>query len=158
MTGVAGDWGLTSVTSIDIAVGALEIAGVAVTPTAAELNLNDNQVASVTFTPSGGSGAGTVQCTFFDAGGVQMATASSFKFWFSSIASGVNFLPITTSVGADKGAVDKAGAVAGSDLFHGVTNTGGEFDVTVTAVADDYYMVIQLPNGKLQIATVLTLS
>jgi hypothetical protein len=41
MTGIAGDWGLTSVTSIDIAVGALELAGVSVTATAAELNYND---------------------------------------------------------------------------------------------------------------------
>jgi len=147
--------GTTKVTALHIGTTGSEVA---VDATAAELNLNDNQVASVTFTPSGGAGVGTVECTFFDAGGVQMATASSFKFWFSSIASGVSFLPITTSVSAGKGAVDKEGAAAGADLFHGVTNTAGEFDVTVTAAADDYYMVIQLPNGKLQIAAVLTLS
>jgi hypothetical protein len=209
MTGIAGDWGLTSVTSIDIAVGALELAGVAVgataaelnvldgatagtqvankavvadanintgvskvtqlhigasgsevqvTATPAELNLNDGQVASVTFTPSGGVGSGTVTTDFKDAAGVQMAIPTGFTFWFSSVATGLDHLAITTSVAANKGSVDARGAVAGSDIFHGITDAAGEFDVTVTAAADDYYMVVQLPNGKLQISAVLTLT
>jgi hypothetical protein len=123
-----------------------------------ELNLVDNQVGSVAFTPAGGVGSGTIQCTFSDAAAVQMATASSFKFWFSSVSTGLDFLPVTTSVVTSKGAVDKAGGVAGSDVFHGITDAAGEFDITVTAAADDYYMVVQLPSGKLQIAGVLTLT
>jgi len=129
-----------------------------VTATGAELNLNDNQAASVAFAPTGGAASGTVTTTFSDANGVQMATPSAFTFWFSSVSTGLDFLPITTSVVANKGAVDKEGAVAGADVFHGITDAAGEFDVTVTAAADDYYMVIQLPNGKLNIASVLTIT
>lgn len=132
--------------------------GAQVTATGAELNLNDGQVANVTFVPAGGAGAGTVECTFFDAAAVQMAIATGFTFWFSSLSTGLDFLPVTTSVVAAKGAVDARGAVAGSDVFHGITDAAGEFDVAVTAAADDYYMVVELPNGKLVVAAVLTLS
>ena len=147
--------GVSKVTALHIGVSGSEVA---VTATAAELNLNDDQVASVTFAPSGGAGAGTVLCTFYDAAGVQMAIATGFTFWFSSISTGLDFLPITTSVVTAKGAVDARGAAAGSDVFHGITDVAGEFDVTVTAAGDDYYMVVELPNGKLTVAAVLTLT
>jgi hypothetical protein len=150
-------WEFTVGAPVNIAGGWL-IKGTAVDVTAAELNLLLYQAAAVVFNPGNGSGTGTNELTFNDAAGANMEIPTSGVMYFSSTDAGLDFLPITTSVVCSKGNVDKEGAVAGADLFHFVTDAEGELDFTITAAADDYFCVIVLPNGKLQISAVITVS
>jgi hypothetical protein len=136
----------------------LEIGSDVVSATGLELNTLDGVVAAVVFSEAGGTTTGTCQCTFNDAAGVKLAIPTAGTMYFSSVSTGLDFLPVTTSVVTAKGNVDKEGAQAGADVFHFVTDAAGELDFTFTAAADDYYLVIVLPTGKLQISSLMQLS
>jgi hypothetical protein len=146
------------VEGVNFKVDGIKIATVAMSATAPELNLLDGVVAAVVFSPSGGAATGTNALTFNDAAGAKLAIPTAGTMYFSSLSTGLDFLPITTSVVTSKGEVDKEGGQAGADVFHFVTDGAGELDFTVTAAADDYYCVIILPTGKLAISAVMTLT
>lgn len=69
--------------------GALKLAGVALTATAAEVNLTDNMPASVTFAAAaGGANVCEVTVTVADAAGTAIAKAFPLILWLSDAATG----------------------------------------------------------------------
>jgi len=153
MTGIAGDWGLTSVTSVDLAVGALELAGVAVTPTAAELNILDNVVGpTVTLTSeTGGSTSCVVQVVFNDAAGNPMATIVSGTVYFSDDAAGLTIDGVDTSVAvATNGALMELDDT-GHSVFQYVSSAAGLLGFTITSAAASYYACFPQPDGSVTV-------
>lgn len=128
------------------------------TATAAELNLNDNQVASASFVIGAESGGNTitVNIQLLDAAGVDMAIRSSVGFYLSADAAG------------DSTAVAATSLVAGTDgvMQEFISNSAGrlisEADGDIDVVIGDasgaatYYLILVMPNGKLVASSVIT--
>jgi hypothetical protein len=130
--------------------GTFQVGGVAVTSTAAELNLVDNQPASATFdTLTGGSGTLLVESTVKDAAGTAMANVVGLRVYLATAATGLGY-GAPTSVTETKGQV--AGAAGALEEYLCETNATGELDVTFNVGAGTYYVVIVMPNGSLQIS------
>lgn len=150
---------LPGVTGMDKAdIGVLALAGVDLDATAAELNLNDNQPASVTFVV--GADAGTtvaVSGQVKDAAGADMATPVCLGWYYSTDAAGLVAMTTAhdggTAIGTDGALIENVANLSGKII----TEADGDFDIVATdAGAFTSYLVIVMPNGSLQISTVMT--
>jgi len=137
--------------TIDIKVaGKFELGGVAVLPTAAELNTLDGVPATMTTATTPASGSCAVQLVFKDAAGVTMAIPTSGLLYLSEVATGLTQDLADTSLAVlTNGALTNVGG-AGPSLF--TTTAAGLLGLTITAAADSYWVVVVLPNGKLLIS------
>jgi len=130
----------------------LKLNAVEVTATAAELNLMDGSPASVTTTATPAVGSCAVQFVFKDAAGETMAVPTSGLLYLSEDADGLTHDLADTSLAVlTNGALTNVGG-AGPSLY--TTTAAGLLGLTITAAADDYYVVFVLPSGKLLISTV----
>lgn len=121
-----------------------------VTATAAEINALDGAPLSMTTATTPASGSCAVQLVFKDAAGVTMAIPTSGLLYLSEVATGLTQdLADTTLAVLTNGALTNLGS-AGPSLF--TTTAAGLLGLTITAGADDYWVVVVLPSGKLLIS------
>jgi hypothetical protein len=137
--------------------GALTIAGTSVSATAAELNLNDNQVASASFTI--GAEAGNVinvAIQLKDAAGSDMAISNAIPFYLSANADGSTTATAATSLAIGTDGLMLEWTSNSSGLL--VSEADGDIDINIgdASGAATYYLVLVLPNGKLTISDVIT--
>lgn len=135
-----------------------DINGTTVTSSAAELNLNDNQPATITFVVGTEStNAINVTGQVADAAGTDMATVTAFKFYLADDATGLT--PSATApdggiaIGTDGALIESVANLSGTL----VTEADGDFDITLTETgAATWYLVVVMPNGSLEISDAIT--
>ncbi len=131
--------------------------GTAVTSTAAELNLNDNQVASASFTIGAEAGnAITVAVQLKDAAGNDMATRSAVGFYLSADANGDSTAVAATSLAAGTDGVMQEFIANSAGRL--ISEADGDIDVAIgdaSGVAT-YYLVLVMPNGSLSVSSAIT--
>jgi hypothetical protein len=137
--------------------GALTINGTALTSTAADLNLVDNQVASASYTI--GAEAGNVinvAIQLKDAAGADMATRSSVRFYLSADANGDAVATAATSlaIGTDGLMIEWVSNSSGMLT----SEVDGDIDINIgdASGAATYYLVLVMPNGSLSVSSVIT--
>jgi hypothetical protein len=129
---------------------------VPLTTTFSELNTLSGTPVTVETTATPASGSCGIQFVFKDAAGVTMAVPSSGIFYISEVATGLTHdLADTTFAVLTNGALTNIGG-AGPSLY--TTTAAGLLGATITAAADDYYVVFVLPSGLLLISTVCTVN
>ena len=107
-----------------------------------------------TATPASGSCA--VQFVFKDEKGMPITSPVSGLLYLSESADGTTHDLADTSLAVlTNGALTNVGG-AGPSLF--TTTATGLLGVTITAAADDYYVVFVQPNGELLVSDVCTVS
>lgn len=104
------------------------------------------------------SGSCGVQLVFKDATGVAITAPIAGTFYLSEVSTGLEVDVADTSV-----AVLTNGAVTIMDTgvasyYQFITDATGKLGVTITAAADDYYLVFIKPDGSLLISDVCTCS
>ena len=108
--------------------------------------------ASVTTTATPASGSCAVQFVFKDAAGNALTSPVAGMLYLSEVATGLTSnLADTTLAVLTNGALTNLGS-AGPSLF--VTTAAGLLGLTITAVADDYWIVFVKPDGSLLISAV----
>lgn len=111
---------------------------------------------SVTTTAVPASGSCAVQFVFKDASGNVVTSPVFGLLYLSEVATGLTHdLADTTLAVLTNGALTNVGG-AGPSLF--TTTTTGLLGLTITAAADDYYVIFVKPDGSLLISTVCTVS
>jgi len=137
--------------------------GVAVTTTAAELNINADMAASVSMaTPVAGTHTATVALTFKDAAGVAMTRAVEFKAWLTKSITA----PVITTNAPSAGLTMTVGGVisidttnTGTVAISGVTTAVGLATIVNTDnanAADNYLAVLNPATGRITYSAVLT--
>ena len=112
--------------------------------------------ASVTTTATPASGSCAVQFVFKDVNGNALTAPVSGLLYLSEVATGLtNDLADTTLAVLTNGALKNLGS-AGPSLF--TTTAAGLLGLTITAVADDYWVVFVKPDGSLMISSVCTVN
>jgi len=112
--------------------------------------------ASVTTTATPASGSCAVQFVFKDVSGNAVTAPVSGLLYLSEVATGLtNDLADTTLAVLTNGALKNLGS-AGPSLF--TTTAAGLLGLTITAVADDYWVVFVKPDGSLMISSVCTVN
>ena len=130
--------------------------GSSVSSAPAELNSLDGIAMSVTTTATPASGSCGVQFVFKDKDGTALAIPTSGLLYLSEVATGLTHDLADTSLAVlTNGALTNVGG-AGPSLF--TTTAAGLLGLTITAAADDYYVVFVQPNGKLLISSVCTVN
>lgn len=128
----------------------VKVGGVLVTATPAEINAVDGAALTMTTATTPAIGSCAVQLVFKDAAGVTMAVPVSGLLYLSEAANGLaHHLADTTLAVLTNGALTNLGS-AGPSLF--TTDATGKLGLTITAAADDYWIVVVLPSGKLLIS------
>jgi hypothetical protein len=124
----------------------------------AELELLDNQAASVTFVVGADAGTTvTVNGQVKDAAGADMATAVALKWYYSTDAAGL--VPMTTAHDGGTAAGTDGALIENVDNLSGliITEADGDFDIVATdSGAFTAYLNIVLPNGSISTSAVLT--
>jgi len=129
---------------------ALKIDGVEVTATAAEINKADGVVASMTTTTEPGTNECAVQLVFKDEAGETMAIPTSGLLYLCETSDGLAHDIASTSLAVlTNGALTNLGS-AGPSLF--TTTAAGLLGMTIAGTADQYFIVIVLPSGKMLIS------
>jgi len=113
---------------------------------------------SVTTTATPASGSCGVQFVFKDAAGNALTAPIAGTFYLSEVDTGLEVDVADTGV-----AVLTNGAVTIMDTgvasyYQYITDATGKLGVTITAAADDYYIVFIRPDGSLLISDVCTSS
>lgn len=109
---------------------------------------------SVTTTATPASGSCAVQFVFKDASGNALTEAVSGMLYLSEVSTGLTHALADTSLAVlTNGALTNVGG-AGPSLF--TTTVAGLLGLTITAVADDYYVVFVKPDGSLLVSDVCT--
>ena len=112
--------------------------------------------ASVTTTATPASGSCAVQFVFKDVSGNALTAPVSGLLYLSEVATGLTHnLADTTLAVLTNGALTNLGS-AGPSLF--TTTAAGLLGLTITAVADDYWVVFVKPDGSLMISSVCTVN
>jgi len=111
---------------------------------------------SVTTAATAASGSCGVQFVFKDASGAALTAPVAGTFYLSEVSTGLEVDVADTSV-----AVLTNGAVTIMDTgvasyYQFITDATGKLGVTITAAADDYYIVFIKPDGSLLISDVCT--
>jgi len=111
---------------------------------------------SVTTTATPASGSCAVQFVFKDASGNTITSPVAGTFYLSEVSTGLEVDTADSSV-----AVLTNGAVTIMDTgvasyYQFVTTAAGLLGLTITAAADDYYVVFIKPDGSLLISTICT--
>lgn len=125
---------------------------------AAEYNLLDNMWATFTTTATPASGSCAVQFVFKDAAGVTMATPVAGTFYLSESSTGLTVDPADTSIVVNTNGVITLMDTGVNKYYKFITTAAGLLGITITAVADDYYVVFEHPTGKLSISDVCTVN
>ena len=113
---------------------------------------------SVTFTVSADVGdAVTVTGQVKDGAGVDMATAVALPWYYSTDAAGLDAMTTAhdggSAIGTDGSLIEQVANLSGILI----TEADGDFDIIATdAGAFTSYLVIVMPDGSLQISTVMT--
>lgn len=130
-----------------------------VTATPAEQSLMDNVWNSiVTVTVDGEDGTATAQFTFKDVAGVTMATPVCGSFYLSETSTGLLRQPADTSIVVlTNGSIVTMDA-ATNNGWKFTTTAAGLLGMTITASADDYWIVFEHPTGKLVISDQITIT
>lgn len=133
------------------------IDSVEVTATAAELNLNDNQVADATFTVgTETSNAINVAIQLKDAAGADMAIRNTLMWYLSSDANGDALASATSggiAIGTDGLLIESVNNLAGFVT----SESDGDIDVTLTETSTGtWYLVLVMPNGSRKISSAIT--
>ena len=111
---------------------------------------------SVTTTATPAEGSCGVQFVFKDINGNALTSPVSGLLYLSEVATGLTHNLADTSLAVlTNGALTNVGG-AGPSLF--TTTAAGLLGVTITAAADDYYIVFVTPNGSLLISDVCTVN
>lgn len=111
---------------------------------------------SVTTTATPASGSCGVQFVFKDINGAALTAPVSGLLYLSEVSTGLTSdLADTTLAKLTNGALVNIGG-AGPSLF--VTTAAGLLGLTITAAADDYYVVFVKADGTLLISDVCTVS
>lgn len=125
-----------------------------VTSTAAELNLADNQVASVSWAvTAGASNICIMTGTIKDAAGATIAAVRNLLVYISEAATGIGVTADSYSTGA--AITDGTGAeLVAEKVFLVQTGVDGVFAISITDAAKpaDQYGVAVLPNGSMSIS------
>ena len=112
--------------------------------------------ASVTTTATPATGSCAVQFVFKDVNGAALTAPVSGLLYLSEVATGLTQDLADTSLAVlTNGALTNLGS-AGPSLF--TTTAAGLLGLTITAVADDYWVVFVKPDGTLLISTVCTVN
>lgn len=98
-------------------------------------------------TPASGSCA--VELTFTNSEGTALTAPISGVFYLSEVATGLSAAAADTGITASKGVVSP---VVSTSHYHYITNATGELDLTITALADSYWVVFPQPDGTLLIS------
>jgi hypothetical protein len=123
--------------------------GVEVTATPEELNVVDNNWASIETTAADTSGDATVQFVFKDAAGVTMATPVVGTFYISEVATGLTVDTLDDSLAVLTNGVITIVDTAVLSYWNFVTTAAGLLGLTVTSNADSYWVIFIHPSGKL---------
>lgn len=116
----------------------------------------DPLVASVTTTATPASGSCGVQFVFTDPDGDALTEPLAGLCYLSEVSTGLTQDLADTSLAVlTNGALTNIGG-AGPSLF--TTTAAGLLGMTITAAADDYYVVFVLPSGRLLISDVCTVN
>lgn len=111
---------------------------------------------SITTTATPATGSCAVQFVFKDASGNAVTSPVSGLMYLSEVATGLTHNLADTSLAVlTNGAITNIGG-AGPSLF--TTTAAGLLGMTITALADDYYVVFVKPDGSLLISDVCTSS
>jgi len=111
---------------------------------------------SVTTTATPATGSCAVQFVFKDVNGNALIAPVSGLLYLSEVATGLtNDLADTTLAVLTNGALKNLGS-AGPSLF--TTTAAGLLGLTITAVADSYWVVFVKPDGSLLISDVCTVN
>ena len=111
---------------------------------------------SVTTTATPASGSCAVQFVFKDVNGAALTAPVAGLLYLSEVATGLTSdLADTTLAKLTNGALTNLGS-AGPSLF--TTTAAGLLGLTITAAADDYWVVFVKPDGTLLISTVCTVN
>lgn len=137
-----------------VATDNLELDGTVVTTTGQELNLLDNQVASVSWVvAAGASNICVMTGTIKDAAGATIAGVRNLLVYISEAATGIGVSADSYSTGA--AITDGTGAELVADkVFLVQTGTDGVFAISITDSAKpaDQYGVAILPNGSASVS------
>lgn len=113
-------------------------------------------VGSVTTAATPASGSCGVQFVFKDAAGKALTAPIAGTFFLSEVPTGLEVDVADTSVGVlTNGAVTIMDTGVAS-YYQFITDATGKLGVTITATADDYYIVFIKPDGSLLISDVCT--
>lgn len=128
----------------------LEVGGAAVAASAAEMNLNDNQVASVSWAVAAGTSNVCVMTgTIKDAAGETITGVRNLIVYISEAATGIGVSADSYSTGAALS--DGTGvALVANKVFLVQTGVDGVFAISITDTNTpaDQYGVAVLPNGQ----------
>ena len=129
------------------------------TVTTEEVNLLDNQPASITFVVGAESSdvinvSGQVE----DAAGADMATPTALQFYLADDSAGLD--PSTSApaegiaIGTDGALIENVANLSGVLI----TEADGDFDIDVsnTTTTPTFYLVVVMPNGSLAISVAIT--
>lgn len=141
--------------------GSLKIAGTALTVTAAELNLADNQVASVTWTlASTSSYTKSIVAQLKDAAGAVMAGNQVVKLYLFADAGPAAFLtPTSAQTMSTGGNAATCDLVVGSSSapqysMYAITSTSGLLSLTWSDTGETAtYIGMVLPGGRFALST-----
>ena len=112
--------------------------------------------ASVTTSTTPASGSCAVQFVFKDVDGNAVSAPVSGLLYLSEVATGLTHDLADTSLAVLTNGTLTNVAGAGPSLF--TTTAAGLLGVTITANADDYYVVFVKPDGSLLISDVCTVN
>lgn len=109
---------------------------------------------SVTTSATPATGSCAAQFVFSDASGNVVTSPVSGLLYLSEVSTGLAHALADTSLAVlTNGAITNVGG-AGPSLF--TTTAAGLLGLTITALADDYYVVFVKPDGSLLISDVCT--
>lgn len=149
-----GDFTFASGSTLDVA-GTFEIANVAVSATAAEINLLDNQVASVSWAvAAGASNVCVLTGTLKDAAGATIAASRPIMLYISEASTGIGITADTYSTGASITVGTQLVALTANKAWLINTHTDGTFAISITDTAKpaDQYAVAIDPQGQLSVS------
>jgi len=121
-----------------------------------EKNGNMEAAFQLSTTATSASGSCGVQFVFTDIAGNALTAPIAGLCYISEVSTGLTQDLADTSLAVlTNGALTNIGG-AGPSLF--TTTAAGLLGMTITAAADNYYVVFVLPSGRLLISTVCTVS
>jgi hypothetical protein len=156
--GSGGSLDVESGGELDIeAGGAFKIAGVAVTPSAPELNVLNAAPMAASFTIGNeASNTRNVAIQLKDADGADMAQRASVLAYLSEDANGDSIVTNAPNGGVTIGTDGLAIPLVANKAFQLVSEADGDIDLNVVDnTARNMYLIIALPNGKLAASAVI---
>jgi hypothetical protein len=156
--GSGGSLDVESGGEVDFEAGAaLKIGGVAVTPSAAELNVLNAAPMAASFTIGNeSSNTRNVAIQLKDADGADMAIRSSVLAYLSEDANGDSIVTNAPNGGVTIGTDGLAIPLVANKAWWLVSEPDGDIDLSVVDnTARNMYLIIALPNGKLAASAVI---